>query len=210
MQTISLVSQKGGSGKTTLAIHVAAEAVRHGHKVLLIDLDPQASAALWADRRPTGGPDVSTEHPARLEAALQAAKDQGYEFVVLDTAPHFDQAALRAAKASDLILVPCRPATFDLGAVRATLEICELAKKPATFIINHAPIRSRVVDEAREEIVRYGGEVSPTVVRQRVAFQHCLIDGRVAAEFEPGGLAAEEISDLCKHVGLFDRKPTYK
>jgi hypothetical protein len=48
------------------------------------------------------------------------------------------------------------------------------------------------------------------VVRQRVAFQHCLIDGRVAAEFEPGGLAAEEISDLCKRVGLFDRKPTYK
>jgi chromosome partitioning protein len=203
MQTIALVSQKGGSGKTTLAIHLAAEMAGRGCKTLLIDLDPQASAALWADRRPSGGPDVTTEHPARLEAALQAARGEGYEVVLLDTAPHFDQAALRAAKASEIVLVPCRPATFDLAAVRSTLDLCEMAKRSATVIINAAPIRSRVVDEARAEIVKGGGRVSSVVVRQRVAFQHCLIDGRVAAEFEPGGSAAQEISALCANVGLF-------
>ena len=182
---------------------MAAEAVRRGHKVLLIDFNAQASAALWADRRPTGGPDVSTEHPARLEAALKAAKDEGYEFVVLDMHPRFltrPPSARRRRRTWFWSRAGPRPLTF--GAVRATLENCELPKKPATVIINHAPIRSRVVDEAREEIVRYGGEVSPIVIRQRVAFQHCLIDGRVAAEFEPGGLAAEENFRFMQTCGI--------
>jgi len=201
--TIALISQKGGVGKSTLAVHIAAEAARFGRRTLLVDLDPQASSSMWAERRGDLPPDVVSEHPVRLAAALKNARDHGYEVVVLDTAPHADQAALQAARVADLVLVPCRPALFDLMAIRSTLDVCDLAKaQAAQVVLNAAPIRSRVVDEAQREIVAHGGKVAPLIVRQRVAFQHCLLSGQVASEFEPGGPAATEIADLCKLVGL--------
>jgi|SRR5215472_11699129 chromosome partitioning protein len=198
--TIALVSQKGGAGKSTLALHLAAEASAQSQRALLIDLDPQGNVAKWGDRRGDTPPDVSAEHPANLDKALRAAAAEGYGLIVLDTAPHADQTALRAAKSADLVLVPCRPATFDLEAVRTTLDLCQLTKRPAIVVLNAAPVRSRIVDEAQHAVSDHGGAVCPVVVHQRVAFQHCLIDGRTAAEFEPGGAAALEIAALYADV----------
>ncbi len=202
MQTIALISQKGGSGKTTLAVHLSAHMAAKGKRVLLMDLDPQASSALWGDKRGDREPDVATEHPARLNAALKAAEAQGYDLVFMDTAPHADQHALGAARSADLVLVPCRPWMFDMAAIRSTLDLCALAKRAeaATVVINAAPVRSRVVEDARREIEAAGGRVSPIIIRQRVAFQHCLSGGQVASEFEPDGLAATEIGLLCDDI----------
>lgn len=202
MHTIALVSQKGGAGKTTLAIHLAAEAASFGKRVLLLDLDPQASAAGWGDRRGEKPPDVSTEHPGRVEAALQAAEREGYALAVLDTAPHADQAALKAARVADQVLIPCRPAVFDLDAIQATLDLCALAAKPALVVLNAAPIRSRVTEESAKLIHQRGGQIAGVVVHERVAFRHCLIAGQVADEFEPAGRAAEEIRALWQLVNL--------
>ncbi len=163
---------------------------------MLVDLDPQGNAAKWGDRRGEMAPDVSAEHPAKLDAVLEAARVEGYGIVMFDTAPHADQTALRAARASDLVLIPCRPATFDLEAIQATLDLCSLAKKQSVVVVNAAPIRSKVVEEAKQAVLDHGGMVCEIVVRQRVAFQHCMIDGRTAGEFEPGGAAAQEITDL--------------
>lgn len=196
MLTISVISQKGGAGKSTLAIHLATEGAAQGLQSLLVDLDPQGNAAKWGDRRGDKAPDVSAEHPAKLGAVLSAARTDGYGLVIFDTAPHADQTALQAARVSDLVLIPCRPATFDLEAIQATLDLCVLSKKPGLVVINAAPIRSKVVDEAARAVVAYGGVVSPVIVRQRVAFQHCMIDGRTAGEFEPGGAASQEISEV--------------
>lgn len=200
MPTIAMVSQKGGAGKSTLALHLAAEASSQRRRALLIDLDPQGNVAKWGDRRGDAPPDVSAEHPANLDKALRAAETEGYDLIVLDTAPHADQTALRAAKSADLVLVPCRPATFDLEAIRTTLDLCQLTKRPAIVVLNAAPIRSRVVDEARHAVGDHGGAVCRVVIHHRVAFQHCLIDGRTAAEFEPGGAAALEIAALYADV----------
>ncbi len=131
--------------------------------------------------------------------------------MIVDTAPHADQAALRAAKAAALILVPCRPSILDIDAIGATLELCQLAKREARVVLNAAPIRSRVTQESAQAVLKIGGEVSPVVVRERVAFRHALVDGRVAQEFEPGGLAAAEIVALfdtlpCKHVDVLSSK----
>lgn len=89
MQTLALVCQKGGSGKTTLAIHLAMEGAAQGLRTLILDLDPQASAARWGDRRKSGAidVDVTVDSPGRLDAALQAARREGYDLVVLDSAP---------------------------------------------------------------------------------------------------------------------------
>ena len=195
MKTIAVISQKGGNGKTTLAIHLAALAAE-SHKVILMDLDPQGSALEWASRRGDKPPDITPAHPASLSKEIERAGEDGYTFAVIDTAPHADHSALQAARASDLVVIPCRPATFDIAAISATLDLCKLANKKAVVIINSAPIRSRVVQEAVEAIEEKGGTVCPVIIRQRVAYQHCLIDGRTAGEFEPGGAAANEIAEL--------------
>jgi chromosome partitioning protein len=195
MKSLAIISQKGGAGKTTLAVHLAAAAAEK-LRVLIMDLDPQGSAMEWANRRGDKAPDVMAAHPATIAKEIDRAAEDGYDMVIMDTAPHADHAALQAARSADLVLVPCRPATFDIAAISATLDLCKLANKKAVVVLNAAPIRSKVVDEAKQAVKERGGVVSPVVIRQRVAFQHCLIDGRTAAEFEPGGAAATEISKL--------------
>jgi len=196
MQVIALISQKGGVGKSTLAVHLATEANQQGQRVLLLDLDPQGSAMEWANRRGDRPPDVSGANPASIAKEIERAKGEGYDLVVIDTAPHADHAALQAARVADLIAIPCRPSTFDIAAISATLDLCKLANKQAAVVLNAAPIRSRVTTEAEEAIAEKGGKVSPVIIRQRVAFQHCMIDGRTAAEFEPDGAAGQEITSL--------------
>jgi chromosome partitioning protein len=196
MMTLTLLSQKGGAGKSTLALHLSSEGASRGLRVLLLDLDPQGSLASWGSKRGELPPDVQAEHPANLKETIKGAEKEGYDLVVLDTAPAADRAAMLAAEVADLIVVPCRPATFDLEAIRATLDVCVLKKRAAVVVLNAAPIRSRVIEEAAAEVARAGGMVSPIVIRQRVAFQHCLIDGHTASEFEPSGAAADEVTRL--------------
>jgi chromosome partitioning protein len=202
MKTVAVISQKGGSGKSTLSIHLATEATRAGKKALLVDLDPQGNAARWAGRRGDLPPDVSAESPASIATVLEDAKKEGYDFVFFDTAPNADRTALQAAKAADLVLIPCRPSQFDIEAIGATLDLCEVAKRQAMVVLNAAPIRSRVVGEARDAMTGRNATVCPVIIRERVALRHCMPDGRVAAEIDPDSAAAKEITALYKNITL--------
>lgn len=199
MFTLAVLSQKGGSGKSTFAVHSAAQAVHTGYTSLVLDLDPQGSAMTWKQLRGAGAPDVKPQHPSRLKEGLLAAARGGYDLVVLDTPPHSNMMALEAARAADLILVPCRPAKFDLSSVQDTLEICKQVGRTGIVVLNMAPVRSRAIEEAKQELRRLGATVSEHVIRHRVAYHHCLNDGRVACEYEPDGLAASEFSTLFQH-----------
>lgn len=196
MHVLVIASQKGGVGKSTLAVHLAAEEAARGGKSLLLDLDPQGSTMEWAGRRGDLPPDVSGANPASIAKEIERAEADGYDLVVVDTAPHADHAVLQAARVADLVIIPCRPSTFDIAAISATLDLCKLANRQAAVVLNAAPIRSRVTNEAEEAIREKGGVIAPVVIRQRVAFQHCMIEGGTAGEFEPGGAAATEISNL--------------
>lgn len=208
MHRVSLISQKGGAGKSTLAIHLAAEAAARGQRALLIDLDPQGNALRWAARRGDLPPDVAAESVAALEGVQRDAEREGYDLLVLDTAPNADTTALRAAQMAELVLIPCRPSQFDLEAIRATLDLCALAQRQSRVVLNAAPVRSRVVEEAGEAVRARRADISPVVIRERVALRHCMIEGQVARELEPDGLAAQEIAALyddmmqCLNAGL--------
>jgi chromosome partitioning protein len=108
VRTIAIISQKGGAGKTTVGIHLAVAAVHRGLQTALFYLDPQASASSWSDKRNDPSPSVISAQAARLPGLLAQAKAQSADLVIIDSAPNADAASLAAARAADLILIPCR------------------------------------------------------------------------------------------------------
>ena len=123
MKIIAILSQKGGAGKTTLAIHLAVAAGLMRHEAVIIDLDPQSSATSWKDSREGDTPVVVSAQFSRLATVLEAAKKGGADLAIIDTAPHSESASLAAARAANLILIPCRPAILDLRAISNTIDI---------------------------------------------------------------------------------------
>lgn len=198
MKTIAIISQKGGAGKTTLAVHLATAAAAAKLSAAIIDLDPQGTATSWGDRRKAESPEVVSGQAIRLPSLLRAAEQNGAEFLVLDTAPNADQTASLACRAADVVLIPCRPSTFDLEAIETTLMLAKAASKPAFVVLNAVPPRSAIGREAAEGLATRGAQVAPLHLTHRAAFTHGVIDGRTALEFEPAGKAAEEMAALYK------------
>jgi chromosome partitioning protein len=199
MHTVAILSQKGGTGKTTLALHLAVAAERQGHAVAVIDLDPQASSAGWKDSRAGESPYVIALPHSRLSQALQAAQEGRAELAVIDTAPHSEGASLAAAKAADVVLIPCRAGILDLRAIGTTAELVKLAGKPAYVVLNAMPARAtQVLADAREAVAVHGLTVAPVAIQQRAAYAHSLTAGQTAQEYEPDGKAAEETAQLYK------------
>ena len=210
MKTITILSQKGGTGKTTLTLHLAVAAEEAGEVAAVIDLDPQSSAAGWSESRgPDRGPTVAIAHAPRLKSILDAAEANGATLAILDTAPHAQSDALAAAQAGDAILIPCRPGILDLRAIGASVQIAKLAGKPAAVVLNATPPQERALaDEAEQAVRGYGVAVAPIRLVQRAAYAHSLTAGLTAQEYEPNGKAAEEISALYKWVCQFVGMPT--
>ncbi len=197
MHIIAILSQKGGTGKTTLSLHLAVAAERAGHVAAVIDLDPQASAAGWKDSRPGETPVVVSIPASRLPQALEVARQGGAEMIFLDTAPHSSEVALAAAEAADLVIIPCRAGILDLRAIGATARLAKIAAKPAHVVLNAMPPRAtNVLADAREAVAVHGLEVAPIAIQQRAAYAHALTAGQTAQEYEPDGKAAEEMAQL--------------
>lgn len=214
MRTLAILSQKGGAGKTTLSIHLAVAAEKAGLRTAIIDLDPQANARKWGDRR-EAEPQVISDHAERLGDLKRMAEEGGADLLIIDTPPLADRTSLLAAKAADFILIPCRPAKFDIEAIEMTRDVAALAKKPAAVVINAAPhkrnsFHDRRTVEAMEGLSSIGATVAPQVIEYRVPFSDAVNDGRTAQELEPNGKAAKEIQELfawtCQQVGLQARQ----
>ena len=204
MRTISIISQKGGAGKTTLAVHLAVYAESAGYKTAVFDTDPQASAYQWSTWRESAEPpviDCGSPHllPRKLE---QAAKD-GIELAVIDTPPHADIMAREAAKVADLILIPCKPQAFDIASAQTSAELARSSRKQAFVVLMGGPQRaaniySDVADviQGTDEIEGMGVDLAPVMLTHRAAYHHSTAQGATVNEFEPDGKAAEEVAAL--------------
>ncbi len=215
MPTIAIISQKGGAGKTTLALHLAAAAQGAGRTALIIDTDPQATASQWAAWRQDAPPEVIDSPPPRLAAKVAAATQQGAEVIVIDTPPHADSAARAAVEVADLVLIPCRPSAFDLSAIQTTAKLVQLLRKPAFVVFTAgSPNAPRVYQEAGELVESFGTPPCPVQIPDRAAYRHASGEGRTVMEYEPAGKAAEDIRDLytwtCRQLGLTPPKPARK
>jgi chromosome partitioning protein len=205
VKTIALLSQKGGSGKTTISLNLAIAATLNGKTAVVIDLDPQQSAARWARLRPDQPPLFLSGHSPNLTDLVARAKDGGADLVVIDTAPKSENAALTAARLADLIVIPCQPSSLDLDAVADTVNIANLAKRPALFVLNNCRASSHLAEQAKEALTAFAYPVATTQLGSRVAFIKSLSDGKAVLEAEPKSAAAQEFARLYAaiigHVG---------
>jgi chromosome partitioning protein len=203
MFTISIIGQKGGTGKTTAAIGLAVAIARTGKTVAIIDLDPQASASKWKDRRDDENPAVVSAQASRLRPTLDTAKANGVDFVIVDTAGRNDDSALQAARAANLVLIPTRTTIIELEVLPSARDLVVMAGNPLTYVLLNGvhPQASKQADEARTTVQEiYGLKVCPVHLSQRSAYAEALISGRTAQELDPEGKAAAELDYLSEFV----------
>lgn len=201
MYTIALVAQKGGAGKTTLALSLAIAGMEEGIETLIIDLDPQGTSCNWADRREAEAPLVIDAQPGRLAKALDKAEEGGIQFTVIDTPPRSEQAALAAVKCADLTVVPCRPQAYDLETIPNTLELIRLSgEKPMFAVLNAVPWQGARHEQAKEVLQRLNMPVCPVMIGQRAAFGDAGAMGQSPLEYDPKGKAAQEIMAVYKYT----------
>jgi chromosome partitioning protein len=204
MHSVAFLSQKGGSGKTTLAVHVAVAASEAKEKVILIDTDPQGSAADWGIARKRAGidgyPAIEKASAATISHALDRSRQQSASLAIIDMAPHATAGVDVIAAAADLLLIPCRASAFDLRAIAASVNVVKAVRKPAAFVLNACDSRIPEVEEARNVLTRHGLQVVPIDIGQRVSFARAVASGQSVTEFDAQGKAAQEIITLWRWI----------
>lgn len=206
MRVISFVAQKGGVAKSTTALGLACAAAAAGKAVAILDMDPQASAAEWAEGR-TRMPGVAQlADPAGLAGALEDARGQGLDWLVIDTPPRADGRAGQVASASDLVFVPVLPGVFDVRAIRPTLVEIYRAKAhvrthllltlcPPRTSLREAPAVVAARSALAEAYGQYFG-LAPCTITRYEAVRAALETSRTVMETEPASKAASELRML--------------
>ena len=203
VKIVSVIAQKGGAGKTTLSLILACAAAAEGLSAVVVDLDPQASAASWGDRRESDVPAVVPAQAPRLARILAAAAGQGVALAVVDTAPRAEQGAVAAARAADLVLVPSRPAVYDVETVAGTRDLVAAVapRTPVLCVLNAVPPRGPREGQARALLADFGVAVAAPRLGQRAAVDYAAAAGQSPAEHDPRGRAAAEIAAIWSAVG---------
>ena len=197
LNVVAIVAEKGGVGKTTLALSLAVAAVQAGRKVAVLDLDPQATAAQWTDRRTPEFPWVVATPATRLKAAIENAQGQGVDFVVIDTPPHAGADAVEAARLADLVLVPMESHLYSLETLPKLGNMLKLAGDvPASFVVSKSSVQGKEAQDAAAYIAGQGFEVCPVTLHLRAAHRHAGNVGQTAQEYDPKGKAAEEAQKI--------------
>ena len=197
MYTIAVISEKGGVGKTTIALDLAVTATRKGHSVAVLDVDQQATASKWTDRRSEERPWVVPTHAARIGASIDQAKAQGVDFIVIDTPPHSSTEAAEAARRADVVIVPVEPHMFALETLGKLSDLIRIAgDTPYFVVVNKAPVQGGDGASAVAYIREQGIPVAPEVIHLRAAHRHAGNCGKAACEYEKQGKAADEMLDL--------------
>jgi chromosome partitioning protein len=201
---ITLASLKGGSGKTSLSVHLAHSIALAGRRCLLVDADPQASASTWASAREEKPPfSVVAMARASLHKELPDLM-KGFDHCIIDTPPRTSRLTGSAIVASDLVLIPLKPSSYDVWAVGETVELVEKTQaiKPglvAAFVVNQAINRTVISRDVVDALGDFPFPTLSTVIRQRVAIAESS-GGYTCMEIEPGGTAAREFKAMAKDV----------
>ena len=208
MHTIALVSRKGGTGKSTLAIGLAVAAMEVGHKVCLLEADPLGTVSNWRRRRTSVEPTVEVIHDGcMLFHRVQALAHRGIALTIVDTAGGWSDACTGAMAAADLCLIPTRPSPADIDAAAPMLAAVRESGKPFAFVLNQVQARSTRLNSAAGSLGKRAIELKMSHVLALPAIvlrndqQDALGIGLGVTEYAPGGKSAEEIRGLWRWIG---------
>ncbi len=204
MKVIAVLNQKGGSGKTTIATHLARALQLSGKSVLLVDSDPQGSSRDWAAvREDNPVPVIAIDRPT-IERDLKNVAQK--DFVVIDGAPQASDLAISAIKVADLILIPVQPSPYDILAtsdlvdlIHQRIELTE-GKLKAAFIISRAIKGTKIGADIRQALADYQLPVLTSAITQRVIYPTSAISGSTVLDDEPNGDSSKEINELLQEI----------
>ena len=200
MRTIVIASPKGGTGKSTLTGHLAVEAERQGSgPVAIVDTDPQGTLSDWWNARQAPTPLFAAVDVAQLPSRLEALREYGIEFVIIDTPPAFTQTTHAVLAVADLVVVPVRPSPHDLRAVGTVIEAVEQQGRSFLFAINAATPRTNIALDAVRALAQHG-KVAPVTLHNRIDFATSMVDGRTAGELNAKSRSSSEVTELWQYV----------
>ena len=208
MRTIAVIARKGGSGKTTIATHVAIAAHNRGLKTLVADTDPQRSAIEVLKARRGDGPERMDSSGPKLFALQVAAMRQGPDAMVIDTPAGSEEEVAHAIVLADLSLLILRPTFLDLAAAVRTVDVVRRLRKPAMIVLNQAPAprggqEPPSVRKALQALRLMRLPVAPTIIRARSSYQSALETGRSAEELSFDPAAAQEVREFWRYLERF-------
>lgn len=205
MMIIAVLNQKGGVGKTTLSVHLAAAFAERGKRVLLVDADPQGSALDWSANRqgaplfPVVGIPKKSLHRELPPVAAN------YDMVVIDGPPRVYEVARSAIMASDLVMIPVQPSPYDVWAAKEIVDLLEEAaafkeKLKSVFVINRKIVNTAIGRDVTQALAGFHLPVLKTKISQRVNFAESAAQGQTVLETDPNSLASKEIKALIKEI----------
>jgi chromosome partitioning protein len=202
---ITLAQQKGGSGKTTIAAHLAVSFSRRGQSVAILDIDPQGSLGEWFERREARLGDGETGLAFRTASGWGARREarslaRDYDVVVIDTPPKSDIELRSAFEVADLVAVPLQPSPVDIWASDPTLQTIAKERARSLLVVNRALRRALLTAEMIAAIGALGHAVAESQLGNRIAFAASMGEGRTVLETAPGSLAAGEVEALAQEV----------
>jgi chromosome partitioning protein len=204
---ITIAQQKGGAGKTTLAIHLALAWAAGGKRVAVIDIDPQASLSTWfglrRERLGRGGTRIEASAVSGWRVAGEVERQaREHDLVLIDSPPHAETESRIAVRAGKLVLVPVQPSPMDLWATKPTLDLARAEKTPVLLVLNRVPPRAKLTGRVLDAFKALDVSLAETQIGNRIALAAAINEGQGILEYQPSSAAAREIKALAAEVLL--------
>jgi chromosome partitioning protein len=204
MMIISVVNQKGGVGKTTIAINIGIGMARRNYKVGFLDTDPQGTASQWQSIEGNVAFEVR-RHPSRVSTGEIMDVEQNHGVLIIDTPPAIGEITQSVLELSDLAIIPLAPSVLDIWSSRTTIGMIEEAKKvnpklEGRLLVSRKIPRTRLGRDGREAIAALEMQVFETEISQRIAYVESMIAGVSVFQYAPRSDASQEIENLCEEV----------
>lgn len=201
MKEVVIATQKGGSGKSTIAAHLSVEFIRQGLTVAALDLDRQGSLSFWRGQRELEEPEVLQVSFGDFERYRDHCRQEGFDVLLADTPPHAGAGIQAVVAHADLVIVPVRPGPLDVAALEGTLRF--LRPENTVIVLNQVPAVGTEAEEARQLLAAQYADfrVATAALGLRKAYSHALIAGLSIVEFErPNAKAVSEVKSLFEEV----------
>lgn len=208
-KVIAVAQQKGGSGKTTIAVNLAVAFAREGARVAVLDTDPQGSLGRWfmARRERLGDPGMEFSTSSAWGVGYECEKlRRNADFVLVDTPPKVDADLRPALREADLVIVPVASSHVDLWATEGVLDLAAREHKRAAVVLNRAKAGARITEEVARAADELDADLATSRLAYRVVYAETLGDGLGVQEAARRGPACDEIAALAAEVrGILDR-----